>query len=65
MHGRGMDNAIGNPTKLTADPIAELADKGEDVFRFFTNAGGIMPPIHVVNPESGLAPLKDIHGDKV
>jgi hypothetical protein len=60
-----MDNAIGNPTKLTADQIAELSDKGGDISRFFANAGKIMPPIHCANAEPGLAPPKDIHGDKV
>jgi hypothetical protein len=60
-----MDNAIGNPKRLTADQIAELADKGEDISRFFTSAGSMMPPVHAANAASGLAPLKDRHCDEV
>jgi hypothetical protein len=34
---------------VTADEIARRADRGEDVSRFFTNAGRMMPPIQRVN----------------
>jgi len=35
--------------RLSADSIARLADKGQDVSRFFTNRGKMMPPIQRVN----------------
>jgi len=34
---------------LSADEIARRADRGEDVSRFFTNAGRMMAPIQRVN----------------
>jgi hypothetical protein len=34
---------------VSADEIARRADRGEDVSRFFTNAGRMMPPIQRVN----------------
>jgi hypothetical protein len=34
---------------ISADDIAGLADKGEDVSRFFTNRGSMMGPIRRVN----------------
>lgn len=30
---------------ISADEIAEMADRGEDISRFFTNKGRMMPPI--------------------
>jgi len=30
---------------VSADEIAEMADRGEDISRFFTNKGKMMPPI--------------------
>jgi hypothetical protein len=41
----------------TADEIAELADRGEDISRFFTNAGKMMPPIQ---PEERCAQLRAV-----
>jgi hypothetical protein len=40
-----MPKALESPKKLTADEIAELADKGDDISRFFTRKGKMMPPI--------------------
>jgi hypothetical protein len=41
---------IRDPKKvLSAESIAKLADHGENVSRFFTNAGRMMPPIQRVN----------------
>ena len=34
---------------VSADEIARRADRGEDVSRFFTNSGRMMPPIQRVN----------------
>jgi hypothetical protein len=36
-------------TAVSADAIARRADRGQDVSRFFTNAGRMMPPIQRVN----------------
>lgn len=33
----------------SAERIAEMADRGKDVSRFFTNNGKMMPPIQRVN----------------
>jgi hypothetical protein len=45
---------------LTADQIAEMADRGEDVSRFFTNAGKMMPPIQRVNVDFALPMLQEL-----
>ena len=34
-----------SPKPPTADEIADLADSGEDLSRFFSNAGKMMPPV--------------------
>ena len=39
-----MPNTPESAKPLTADEIAELADHGEDVSRFFTRKGQMMPP---------------------
>jgi hypothetical protein len=39
-----------NPKKpISADAIAEMASRGENISRFFTNGGKMMPPIQRVN----------------
>lgn len=38
-----------NRAVVSADEIARRADRGEDVSRFFTNTGRMMPPIQRVN----------------
>ena len=45
---------------LAADEIAELAMKGEDVSRFFTNKGEMRPPIQRVNVDFALDMLKEL-----
>jgi len=44
----------------TADEIAELAMKGEDVSSFFTNKGEMKPPIQRVNVDFTLDMLKEL-----
>ena len=39
-----MPKAIESPKPTTADEIAEFADRGENISRFFTK-GKMMPPI--------------------
>lgn len=40
-----MPQELESPKPPTADEIAELADRGEDISRFFTRKGKMMPPI--------------------
>ncbi|MBW2187662.1 MAG: CopG family transcriptional regulator [Deltaproteobacteria bacterium] len=44
----------------SADEIAELAIKGEDISRFFTNDGEMRPPIQRVNVDFTLDMLKEL-----
>ena len=55
-----MPKTLVPPKTMTADEIAELADKGEDVSRFFTNTGKMMPPIQRVNVDFALPMLKEL-----
>jgi hypothetical protein len=51
----------GKIRKITsADEIARLADRGEDVSRFFTNSGGMMEPIRRVNVDFASPMLKEL-----
>ena len=45
---------------LSADEIAELADKGEDISRFFTNSGKMKYPIQRVNVDLTVDMLKEL-----
>ena len=44
----------------TADEIAELAMKGNDVSKFFTNQGEMRPPVQRVNVDFTLDMLKEL-----
>jgi hypothetical protein len=55
-----MQEVIEAGKPLTADEIANLADKGEDISRFFTNAGKMMPPIQRVNVDFILPMLQEL-----
>jgi hypothetical protein len=44
-----MPKTLESPKSISADQIAELADRGENVSRFFTRKGKMMPPIQRVN----------------
>jgi len=55
-----MPKALESPKKLTADEIADLADKGENISGFFTNAGRKMPPIQRVNVDFALPMLEEL-----
>jgi Ribbon-helix-helix protein, copG family len=44
----------------TADEIADLADRGEDISRFFTGKGKMMPPIQRVNVDLALPMLQEL-----
>ncbi|MBF0117981.1 MAG: hypothetical protein HQK79_04045 [Desulfobacterales bacterium] len=49
-----------NKKKLSADEIAELADKGNDISVFFTNKGKIKVPIQKVNIAFTISMIKEI-----
>jgi len=46
--------------KPTADEIAEMAMRGEDISRFFTNKGEMRPPVKRVNVDFTLDMLKEL-----
>jgi hypothetical protein len=49
--------------KITsAEEIARLADRGENVSRFFTNSGRMMEPIRRVNVDFAPSMLKELDG---
>lgn len=45
---------------VTAEQIARMADKDEDVSKFFTNKGKMMPPIQRVNVDFTLEMLAEL-----
>jgi hypothetical protein len=55
-----MPKTLESPKPLTADEIADLADKGENISRFFTNKGKMMPPIQRVNVDFALPMLQEL-----
>jgi hypothetical protein len=55
-----MPKTLESPKLPTADQIAELADSGKDVSRFFTNKGKMMPPIQRVNVDFALPMLEEL-----
>ena len=55
-----MPKTFKTPKPVSADEIANLADKGEDISRFFTNTGKMMPPIQRVNVDFALPMLQEL-----
>jgi len=47
----------------SADEIAEMAEQGKDVSRFFTNTGAMMPPIQRVNVDFALPMLQELDNE--
>ncbi len=45
---------------ISADTIARMAERGENVSRFFTNRGRMMQPIQRVNVDFALPMLKEL-----
>lgn len=45
---------------VTAEEIARRADRGEDISRFFTNAGRMMPPVQRVNVDFSREMLSEL-----
>jgi hypothetical protein len=46
--------------KLTADEIAEMADRGEDISQHFTNTGKIKYPVQRVNVDFTVEMLTEL-----
>ena len=44
-----MKKTLKRKKPISADSIGERAERGEDVSRYFTNAGRMMPPVQRVN----------------
>jgi hypothetical protein len=55
-----MPKTLESPKLATADEIAELADRGEDISRFFTRKGKMMPPIQRVNVDFAQPMLNEL-----
>jgi hypothetical protein len=55
-----MPKTLESPNPPPAEQIAELADSGEDISRFFTRKGKMMPPIQRVNVDFALPMLKEL-----
>ena len=46
--------------KITADEIADMADKGKDISQYFTNKGKMKYPIQRVNVDFTVDMLKEL-----
>ena len=51
---------IANKQAATAESIARMADKGENVSRFFTNKGRMMAPVQRVNVDFTASMLEEL-----
>jgi hypothetical protein len=52
-----------SPKPISADQIAERADKGENISRFFTRKGKMMPPIQRVNVDFTATMLNELDSE--
>jgi hypothetical protein len=50
------------PKIPTADEIAEKADRGEDVSKYFTNSGRMKQPVQRVNVDFAVEMLQELDG---
>jgi hypothetical protein len=55
-----MPKTLESAKPVTADEIAEMADRGEDISRFFKSPGKMMPPIQRVNVDFALPMLEEL-----
>jgi hypothetical protein len=55
-----MKNTRRRRKPISAEAIARLAEEGQDVSRFFTNAGRMMGPIQRVNVDLALGMLEEL-----
>lgn len=58
-----MSKTLEVPKPRTADEIAEMADRGEDISRFFTRKGKMMPPIQRVNVDFAEPMLQELDAE--
>jgi hypothetical protein len=55
-----MKNTARRRKPVAAEQIARRADRGENVSRFFTNSGKMMPPIQRVNVDFAAPMLEEL-----
>jgi len=55
-----MPNTRKRSGTISAETIARMADRGEDISKFFTNAGRMMAPIQRVNVDLTAPMLKEL-----
>jgi hypothetical protein len=55
-----MKNRRKSGRTVSAEAIARVADKGQDVSRFFTNKGRMMPPVRRVNVDFSSPMLEEL-----
>jgi hypothetical protein len=55
-----MPKTLDSPKTASADEIAELAENGESIARFFTGKGKMMLPIQRVNVDFALPMLQEL-----
>jgi hypothetical protein len=55
-----MPKTVNSAQPKTAEEIAVMADRGEDISRFFTNNGKMMPPIQRVNVDFAVPMLQEL-----
>ena len=53
-------NKASKKKRLSADEIAHMAERGEDISRYFTNAGKIKYPVKRVNVDFTVIMLKKL-----
>ena len=46
--------------RVSAESIAKRADRGQDVSRYFTNTGRMMPPVQRVNVDFAQGMLQEL-----
>ena len=47
--------------KVSAESIAQLADKGQDISAYFTNKGKLMPPLDIVGVDLNKDMLEELN----
>jgi len=55
-----MKNAVRKKKPASAESIARMADRGQDVSRFFSNSGQMRKPIQRVNVDFTAAMLEEL-----
>lgn len=60
-----MKKTVSRKKPVSADAIAEMADQGRSVSRFFTNKGKMMQPVQRVNVDFGAEMLEELDREAV